>query len=85
MVTKTKTTIGVREVDARAALDIAGWKKVVDCKARQEGNALLTKNWPSRCVGMNYFNLNLPKPDEHQKMIHEASNRDVVLNCGPPI
>jgi len=28
---------------------------------------------------MNNFNLNLPKPDEHQKMIHEASNRDVVL------
>ena len=66
-------------MDARAALDIAGWKKVVDCKARQEGKALLTKNWPSRCVGMNNFNLNLPKPDEHQKMIHEASNRDVVL------
>jgi hypothetical protein len=37
---------------------------------------LLMTNWPLRCVVLH--NADLSKPDEHQNLIHGASNRDVV-------
>jgi hypothetical protein len=70
-------------VDVGAALDLgvklkvgAEWQKGVDSKARQRRKVLLMTNWPLRCVVLH--NADLSKPDEHQNLIHEASNRDVV-------